>query len=117
MFMRLLVCGGRAYADENKVFGVLDILDRRSPITSVIQGGATGAEAIARDWAASRRIKIQTYIAGKKKTGQSSWTRGNQRMLDEGKPDLVVAFPGVRRTADMLRRAKAVGATVIEIER
>lgn len=115
--MKVLICGGRAYQDRDKVFDVLDRLDHQNPITAVIQGGASGADELARDWADRRRVKIRTYIAGKKKNGRSSWSKGNQRMLNEGRPDLVVAFPGVKRTADMLRRAKAVGATVLEISR
>jgi len=114
--MRILVCGGRAFCDAAKVFDVLDDLHWRNRITEIIQGGATGTDAIARDWAESRRVKMRTYIAGKKTTGTSSWSKGNQRMLDEGKPCLVVAFPGVRRTADMIRRAKASGVTVLEVE-
>jgi hypothetical protein len=39
----------------------------------------------------------------------------NQEMLDAA-PDLVVAFPGGRRTADMVRRAKRVNVKVIEID-
>jgi hypothetical protein len=36
-------------------------------------------------------------------------------MLTEGKPDLVVAFPGGRGTADMVRRAYAANVIVKEI--
>lgn len=36
-------------------------------------------------------------------------------MLDEGKPDLVVVFPGGTGTADMVRRAKKAGVEVIEV--
>ena len=39
----------------------------------------------------------------------------NQKMLDEGKPDLVVAFAGGRGTADMVRIAKRSGVEVREI--
>jgi hypothetical protein len=35
-------------------------------------------------------------------------------MLDEGKPQLVVAFPGGRGTADMIGRARAAGVPVVE---
>jgi hypothetical protein len=35
-------------------------------------------------------------------------------MLEYG-PDLVVAFPGGRGTADMVRRAKAAGCEVLEV--
>lgn len=44
--------------------------------------------------------------------GKAAGPIRNQRMLDEGKPDLVVAFPGGRGTADMVRRAKAAGVPV-----
>jgi ABC-type sugar transport system substrate-binding protein len=36
-------------------------------------------------------------------------------MLDEGKPDIVVAFPGGTGTADMVRRARKAGVVVIEV--
>lgn len=36
-------------------------------------------------------------------------------MLDEGKPHLVVAFPGGRGTADMIDRARSAGVRVMEI--
>jgi hypothetical protein len=36
-------------------------------------------------------------------------------MLVEGKPDLVVAFPGGRGTAGMMRLAKAANVEVIEV--
>lgn len=34
----------------------------------------------------------------------------------EAKPDLVIAFPGGRGTADMVRRARAAGIEVREIK-
>lgn len=40
----------------------------------------------------------------------------NKQMLNEGKPDLVVAFPGGSGTAHMVKIAKAVGIMVIEID-
>jgi Lhr-like helicase len=36
-------------------------------------------------------------------------------MIDEGKPDLVIAFPGGRGTADMVGRARKAGIRVVEI--
>jgi predicted polyphosphate/ATP-dependent NAD kinase len=37
--------------------------------------------------------------------GKAAGIIRNQRMLDEGKPDLVIAFQGGDGTADMVRRA------------
>ncbi len=36
-------------------------------------------------------------------------------MLDEGKPDIVLAFPGGKGTANMVRQAKKAEITVVEI--
>jgi len=50
------------------------------------------------------------------KHGRAAGPIRNQEMIDECKPDLVVAFPGGRGTADMVRRAKAAGIRVIEVQ-
>ena len=39
-----------------------------------------------------------------------------QQMIDEGKPDLVVAFPGGRGTQDMIKRAKGHHIKVVEVK-
>jgi hypothetical protein len=36
-------------------------------------------------------------------------------MLDEGIPDLVVAFPGGRGTANMVRQARERGFEILEV--
>ena len=49
---------------------------------------------------------------GKATPGRSAGPIRNQAMLDEGRPDLVVAFPGHHGTADIVRRARAAGIKV-----
>ena len=41
------------------------------------------------------------------------WFPLNQQMLDIGKPDLVLAFPGGSGTADMVAKARAAGVGVL----
>ena len=48
--------------------------------------------------------------------GLSAGPARNQRMLDEGKPDAGIAFPGGPGTADMTRRLKEAGIPVWEIK-
>lgn len=36
-------------------------------------------------------------------------------MLDNGKPDLIIAFPGGSGTADMIKRARKAGVTVLTV--
>ena len=49
--------------------------------------------------------------------GKKAGPLRNQRMLEEGKPELVVAFPGGGGTKDMVRRAVKAGVSVHEVNR
>jgi UDP-N-acetylmuramoylalanine-D-glutamate ligase len=110
--MRVLVCGGRDYSDIRKVFATLGEL---SGMEFLMFGCASGADAIAHQWGERMRMDYRKFFAKWTEQGKGAGPIRNQRMLDEGKPDLVVAFPGGSGTADMVRRAKAAGVRVIEV--
>lgn len=115
--MRVLVCGGRHYEGDrawNAVMGTLDALHWATPITAIIQGGATGADALARSWATMRGIKCITVPALWAEHGRAAGPIRNQRMIDDFHPDYVVAFLGGRGTADMMSRARASSIPVEE---
>lgn len=113
--MKVLVCGGRDYTDRYHVDNVLDaVLWRYFGITELIHGGANGADRLAGDWASLRGIPVRVFHADWRTHGKAAGPIRNQKMLDESKPDLVVAFPGGRGTADMVCRAMAVGIEVLE---
>lgn len=110
--MRILVCGGRGYEDDTTFCLTMRDLNRERPITAVIEGGALGADFMARRWAAERGVKLHTFWPDWKTHGKAAGPIRNQRMLDEGDPDMVVAFPGGSGTADMIRRAEKAGVPV-----
>lgn len=110
--MRLLACGGRNFTDRDFVFEVLDRIHAKRPIVLVIEGGARGADRMARMWAISRGIQYVTESAQWELYGKSAGHIRNQAMLDLWNPDGVVAFPGGRGTADMVSKAKAAGVVV-----
>jgi YspA, cpYpsA-related SLOG family len=128
--MRTLVCGGRTFWDPELVFRTLDGLD--PPITAIIEGGQWGADSLARTWAYRHGMRPETYEANWEDLSHPDavirrWSSGarydamagprrNQRMLVEGKPDRVIAFPGGRGTADIVAKARAAGVPVIEVE-
>jgi hypothetical protein len=114
--MRVLVCGGREYADREKLAAVLADLRRTRGITHLIAGGARGADAFAAEWADDEDIPCSIYMADWEGLGRKAGPIRNQRMLDDGKPDLVIAFPGGRGTADMVRRARDAGVETIEVQ-
>ena len=63
----------------------------------------------ALDWAVVNWVRHVVYEAQWDKYGKAAGAIRNQQMLDEGKPELVVAFPGGRGTEDMVNRAKKAG--------
>ena len=114
--MRVLVCGGRDYTNEDVVFWHIDnLLDMGRSLT-IIEGGARGADALAARFADRNHLQCghEQYKANWTKYGKAAGGIRNQEMLDSG-VDLVLAFPGGRGTADMVRRAKAAGVEVREI--
>jgi hypothetical protein len=121
--LRVLVCGGRDYRDVDAVFNRLDALaevNAENPLGAVdltiIHGGATGADMIADDWAVANWARIVEFKANWKKHDKSAGPIRNTLMLDEGRPDLVLAFPGGDGTADMVRKARKAGVPVQEIK-
>ncbi len=113
--MKVLVCGGRDFCEGQQVVEALGPIHRHTPFTLVIHGGAKGADGLAGAWARWWGIPVAEYHADWETHGRAAGPIRNQKMLDEGKPDLVVAFPGGRGTADMVRRARAAGILVIEV--
>jgi hypothetical protein len=114
--MRVIVCGGRDYANEHCLRQVLDKIHATTPITTLIQGGATGADYMAQQWAEDRRVpEIVTEHADWSQHGKAAGPLRNQRMLDVWHPQLVVAFPGGRGTANMVKLAEQAKVPVTRV--
>lgn len=116
--MRVLVCGGRGFDDETALINLLgQYADQYGPFTHIIHGGANGADALAGVWAQLRQLPVTVYRANWQKHGKAAGPIRNRRMLDEGKPDLVIAFPGGKGTANMIAIANSSGVRVIDVAR
>ena len=112
----VLVCGGRNFEDKEFVFDKLDMLDGKlDGIDVVINGGAKGADTLAARWARRQGIDVYTFEAEWETYGRSAGAIRNKQMLTEGKPDLVIAFPGGKGTRNMIKQAKRKGITVMEV--
>lgn len=134
--MVVILCGGRKYSDYDQVKKVLDHLDSEG-MTVLVSGGCTGADRLARRWAEERgytpgpsreRPRVWHLIPEHGGTykqymeypalwgtyGRSAGPIRNREMLEETRPDLVVAFPGHRGTADMKEQAKRRNVKVVE---
>lgn len=64
-------------------------------------------------WAASRGVPTSVWFAKWNELGAWAGPARNARMLHEGKPDLVLCFPGGPGTADMKRRALEAGVLTL----
>jgi hypothetical protein len=113
--MKLLVCGGRDYADASALNDALDAIHREKNITQLIHGAARGADSLAAVWARSEGIPAIAFPADWARHGKAAGFRRNEAMLRQGSPDLVVAFPGGKGTAHMVRLAKAAGIPVRQV--
>jgi hypothetical protein len=113
--MIIVVTGGRDYRDEKKVFETLNKLHATKTVTLVVEGGASGADDLARAWALANGISVKTYPAQWNEYGKLAGPIRNGQMLDEERPDLVVAFPGGRGTANCTKQARERGLKVMHV--
>lgn len=141
--MRVLICGGRTFGllkrrkdntwepegEKQYLFGQ-GWLQKRfeeylpDPSTpdnkygelTVIQGGAKGGDTIGHDFAVVNWLGMEEYRAEWDKHGKKAGILRNLRMRDEGKPDLVIAFPGGTGTAHMIKIAREAGIPVEEVK-
>ena len=120
--LRVLVCGGRDYSNVERLYKVLDWVDgswesaeSTGPISTIISGHARGADQLAEKYANEKNIPLEIYPAQWDVYGKSAGVIRNQEMLDEGQPDLVVAFPGGKGTAHMVKIAKKANVTMLQV--
>jgi hypothetical protein len=114
--VKVLVCGGRNYFNRIFINSNLTFLHNEIHFTELIHGGAAGADTIAALWAYGCKIKVRPFYADWANHGRSAGIIRNKLMLQEGKPQLVVAFPGGRGTQHMKFIAQNAGIEVLELE-
>ncbi|MGX9443924.1 DUF2493 domain-containing protein [Nitrobacteraceae bacterium UC4446_H13] len=112
---RVLVCGGRDYVNGRRLRFVLDHYNDGNPFSAVIHGAARGADTLASEWASNRSIPALPFPADWDNHGRSAGHIRNAQMLREGKPDVVIAFPGGRGTDNMIDQATRAGVPVLRI--
>ena len=112
-----IICGGRNFVDTemfNSAMG--DLIRLRGMPECIVNGGARGADLMAKEWAERHAIEARSVAADWGLHGKAAGPIRNQTMLDRYKPDFVVAFPGGKGTADMVHRSRKAGVDVAEIK-
>ena len=101
MKLRVLVCGGRDYKDAVTLTAVLNVINADLGIDCIIEGHARGADRMAGTWAVNNKIEVEIYPADWNRYGKRAGYVRNVQMAQEGKPHMIVAFPGGRGTQMM----------------
>lgn len=130
---RVIVCGGRDYGvimsdanqmEEQYALGQRDFLERFlsalhsdlrfGPITRLAQGWQYGADQFGRRWGVNAGLAVVDYRADWGRYGNRAGPIRNTRMLKGEEPDFVVAFPGGKGTANMIKQANSYFVPVID---
>lgn len=100
----VLFCGSREWTDRDRIRRDLESLPERAV---VIEGGARGADRIAREEAHGLGLHVATVPALWDHYGRSAGFRRNEAMA-RLEPDFVYAYPlGGPGTAQMIELAEA----------
>jgi hypothetical protein len=114
--VRVLVCGGRDCDDRDFVEKTLDrLLAARGPFERLIHGDARGVDRMAGKWARDHNVLEWDFLPEWHRVDTEDGLSRNQRMIEAGAPDLVVAFPGGAGTENMVELAKAAHIEVVQV--
>ena len=124
--MRVLVCGSRDWDDRFMMGLVLRGFYDKYPDLAIIEGCARGADHLAEEFAAQFNLPdIHFPALWDDYPKHLKWRAGhdrNIRMLDEGKPDYVVAFkdgllPSLEKggTEHMVKISRQAGIPVMVV--
>lgn len=117
--MRVLVCGGRDYTLTDQL--EYELNNVTNPVHggkwsfTLITGMAQGADTLAYQWAQKHGVPTMCFPADWDRYGRRAGYIRNKQMLDEGKPDLVIAFPGGKGTKMMIELARKANVEVLEV--
>ena len=126
--VRVLVAGARRHRSEHVVEQALEEIRERAGGAGIVlvHGGEPGAETTALDWAERNGVEMDIYHAEWKKeidgspypvNNPAAGAERNERMFEEGRPDMVLAFPegDDRATRSVVRMAEKKGVPVEEV--
>jgi hypothetical protein len=112
---RYLICGGRDFADYVTMTKALNVLILHPEHSLIIHGDARGADRLAGQWGREHGAQVQAVPADWAGNGMAAGPIRNAKMLDDYRPDVVIAFPGGRGTDDMIRKSRQRKLVVVQV--
>jgi len=131
--MRILVCGGRDFGNYKKYPQLSTEWKRKKSESAfiwreltrytqhlsesliIISGCATGADENAQAWAKASGHGRMLFRAEWDKYGNAAGPIRNKQMMVNGKPEIVIAFPGGKGTKNMLSIARKNKLQIIRL--
>lgn len=114
---RVLFCGDREWTDKELIHNVLVSFLRLPEV--LIEGECRGADVLSREVAEAEGIPVLPFPAEWSRYDRAAGPIRNQKMLDEGKPSLVVAFHDdlgrSKGTKRMISQALKAGIKVLHV--
>lgn len=120
--MKIAIIGSRNWTNKEKLFSIMDSLNKKLNITHIVSGGAAGADSFGKEWADFNKIstiifnadwedfsepcKIKYNRFGKKYNALAGFKR-NRLIVEES--DLIIAFwdkksPGTKDSLDLCKK-------------
>ena len=115
--MKVVVTGGRDFTDQEFIFKTLNEIHKETPITFLVSGMAKGVDESCFKWAMKNEINTMCVPAKWKRDGKAAGPIRNKEMADMFDYDLVIAFPGGKGTAHMVKYCKALKLNVQEYKK
>lgn len=115
--VRIVVTGGRDFADETRVRSVLSKVATLATAVTLVHGAARGADTLAAKVGGKLGFTLEPHPADWDTHGPAAGPIRNAEMISLG-ADLVIAFPSNGPgTADCKRRAVRAGIPVLDVGR
>lgn len=118
--MRVIIAGGRDFTDMRVLSEAIKASGFN--VTEVVSGCAPGADTLGVRWAYANDVHTKEFPAKWKLFGRAAGPKRNQEMVDwvricagPGERGLI-ALPGGKGTADMIRRAMEGGLTCYVVD-
>jgi hypothetical protein len=107
--MKLAVIGSRNFSDSHILTQTLNMLHEEYNVTTLVSGGAKGADIMGQRWAEIRSIETEIYIPDWNLHGKRAGLLRNQDIVNSA--DLIVAFwdgvsTGTRHAIDLAHSSK-----------
>lgn len=109
--MKAIICGGRDFSNYDYLCISMDQCRKWWNLTTIITGGARGADTLGHRWAVSRKLDTEVYPADWDRFGKGAGFIRNELMLSMG-PSVVIAYKGGNGTEHMINISRQANVPV-----